>query len=245
MEKRAAVSEFLGTLLLVFFAVGAAVFGAEYIGSTGIALAFGFTLVALAFALGPISGCHINPAVTLGVWMAGRMPFHRAVEYWVAQVVGGIVGALLLYLVANQIPGLGISGAFGTNGYGYRSAVGVNTFGAFVAELVLTFLLVYVVLSVTHRIAVVRLAALPIGLAYAVTQLIGIPLTGASVNPARSIGPALFAGSQPLSQIWLFIIAPLVGGAIAALVHRTTHGAGQPLQDADWQTADAVAAGER
>lgn len=222
-EPQPYAAEFLGTLLLVFFAVGAAVLAGEYIGSLGIALAFGFTMLALAYAIGPISGCHLNPAVTLGMLAAKRMDLQEAVKYWIAQVVGGIVGAALLFLVAKQVPGLKTSDAFGSNGFGDRSAVQINGAGAFIAEVVLTFLFVYVVLSVTHKIAMVGFDGLPIGLALAVVHLIGIPLTGTSVNPARSIGPAFFAGGAALTQLWLFIVAPLIGAVIAAVVHRITH----------------------
>ncbi|WP_435173787.1 MIP family channel protein [Actinacidiphila sp. bgisy145] len=222
-DPRAVGCEFVGTLALVFFAVGAAVVSGAYIGTLGIALAFGFVLLAIAYAIGPISGSHVNPAVTLGMLLAGRIELRRAVEYWVAQFLGAIVGAALLLLVADQVPGFRRHGAFGTNGYGTRSAVGISIFGAFVAEVILTFLLVYVVLSVTHRIAVVGFDGLAIGLALAVVHLVGIPLTGTGVNPARSLAPALFAGSPALTQVWLFLIAPLVGAAIAALVHQATH----------------------
>ncbi|GAU66184.1 aquaporin Z [Streptomyces sp. NBRC 110611] len=221
--SRVVVCEFLGTLLLVFFAVGSAVLAGEYIGTFGIALAFGFTMLALAYALGPVSGCHINPAVTLGMLLARRIPLRTAVEYWIAQIVGGIVGAALLFLVAKQVPGLQTDGAFGTNGWGDRSAVHINLGGAFVAEMVMTFLFVYVVLSVTHAGAAVGFGGVAIGLALATVHLIGIPLDGTSVNPARSLGPALFAGGAALTQVWLFLVAPLIGGVIAAAVHQVTH----------------------
>ncbi|WP_345744971.1 aquaporin [Streptomyces sp. ODS28] len=216
-------AELVGTAALVFIAVGSAVLGMTYIGTLGVALAFGFTLLALAYAIGPISGCHVNPAVTLGMVVAGRMNLNTAVRYWISQVVGGIIGALLLFLVAKQVPGLQTDGAFGSNGFGDRSTVHINAFGAFVAEILLTAMLVYVVLSVTHKVAVVGFDGLPIGMALAVVHLVGIPLTGTSVNPARSIGPALFAGADALAQIWLFILAPLVGGVLAAGLHRLTH----------------------
>ncbi|GEB53419.1 MULTISPECIES: MIP family channel protein [Streptomyces] len=222
-EPQPVVAEFVGTLLLVFFGVGAAVLAAEYVGTLGIALTFGFVLLALAYAIGPISGSHVNPAVTLGMLMAGRIHLEMAVKYWIAQIVGGIVGAALLFLVAKQVPGLKTSETFGSNGFGDRSAVGINTGGAFVAELILTFLLVYVVLAVTHRVAVVGFDGLPIGIALATVHLVGIPLTGTSVNPARSIGPALFAGGAAITQLWMFIVAPLVGAALAAYVHKLTH----------------------
>ncbi|MEU2792231.1 MIP family channel protein [Streptomyces sp. NPDC007100] len=236
-ETRTVVSEFLGTLLLVFFAVGSAVLAGEYIGTFGIALAFGFTLLALAYALGPISGSHLNPAVTLGMLLARRITPRAAAEYWIAQLLGGIVGAALLFLVAKQVPGLKTSEAFGSNGWGDRSAVHINLGGAFVAEIVLTFLLVFVVLAVTHKVAVVGFDGLPIGMALAVVHLVGIPLTGTSVNPARSIGPALFAGGGALSQLWLFIVAPLIGGALAAVVHQITHPPQEPKLVADERAA--------
>jgi aquaporin Z len=238
-ETRTVVSEFLGTLLLVFFAVGAAVLAGEYIGTFGIALAFGFTMLALAYALGPISGCHINPAVTLGMLLARRITVRTAVEYWIAQVVGGIVGAALLFLVAKQVPGLQTDAAFGTNGWGDRSAVHINLGGAFVAEIVMTFLFVFVVLSATHKVAVVGFGGLAIGLALGAVHLLGIPLDGTSVNPARSIGPALFAGGAAITQVWLFIVAPLIGGAIAAVVHQITHPPHEPVVVADEASPDA------
>ncbi|WP_438488871.1 MIP family channel protein [Streptomyces sp. S186] len=232
-ETRTVVSEFLGTLLLVFFAVGAAVLAGEYIGTFGIALSFGFVMLALAYALGPISGCHINPSVTLGMLVARRITLRTAVEYWIAQILGGIVGAALLFLVAKQVPGLQTHAAFGTNGWGDRSAVHINLGGAFVAEIVMTFLFVFVVLSVTHKVAVVGFAGLAIGLALATVHLIGIPLDGTSVNPARSLGPAIFAGGAAITQVWLFLVAPLIGGALAALVHQITHPPQEPVVVAD------------
>ncbi|MEV0276098.1 MIP family channel protein [Streptomyces sp. NPDC050610] len=237
METRTVVSEFTGTLLLVFFGVGAAVLGADYIGVLGIALSFGFVLLALAYALGPVSGCHVNPAVTLGMLLARRITGRTAIEYWIAQLVGGIVGAGLLYWLAQTVPGLKTDETFGSNGWGGRSAVHISLGGAFLAEVILTFLLVFVVLAVTHRVAVVGFDGLPIGIALAVVHLVGIPLTGTSVNPARSLGPALFAGGEALSQLWLFIVAPLVGGAIAAVVHQVTHPPQEPKLVADERSA--------
>ncbi|WP_062215391.1 MIP/aquaporin family protein [Streptomyces sp. NBRC 109706] len=222
-DPRSLVAELLGTLVLVFFAVGSAVLAGEFIGSLGIALTFGFTLVALAYVLGPVSGAHLNPAVTLGMLLAGRMSPRAALGYWVAQLVGAIVGAALLFLVAHQVPGLKTGEAFGSNGYGHRSAVGLSIAGSFVAEVMLAALLVFVYLSVTRTITLRSLDGLPVGLTLAAVSLIGIPLTGASLNPARSIGPALFAGGDALIQLWLFVLAPLVGAAVAVLAHRFTH----------------------
>lgn len=222
-ELQTTAAEFLGTLVLVFFAVGATVLSGEFIGTLGIALAFGFTLLALAYVIGPISGAHVNPAVTLGMLVAKRLDMQTAVRYWVAQVAGAIAGAALLFLVAKQVPGLRTSEGFGSNGFGDRSAVRINLGGAFVAELLLTMLLVYVYLCMTHRVTVAGFGGLPIGLTLAAVNLMGIPLTGASVNPARSLGPAIFAGGAALTQLWLFIVAPLAGGLLAAMVHRITH----------------------
>ncbi|RMI36048.1 MIP/aquaporin family protein [Streptomyces triticirhizae] len=222
-DPRALAAEAVGTLVLVFFAVGSAVLAGEFIGTLGIALTFGFALLGLAYVLGPISGAQFNPAVTLGMLLSGRMTPKAACWYWLAQVVGAIVGAALLFLVAHQVPGIRTGEAFGSNGYGHRSAVGLSIAGSFVAEVMLTALLVFVYLSVARRITLGSLDGLPIGLTLAAVSLVGIPLTGASVNPARSIAPALFAGGDALIQLWLFVLAPLVGAAIAVLVHRFTH----------------------
>ncbi|MDX3228496.1 aquaporin [Streptomyces sp. ME19-01-6] len=222
-ETRTVVSEFVGTLLLVFFGVGSVVLAGDYINAVGISLAFGFTLLALAYAFGGISGCHINPAVTLGVLLARRIDIRTAIEYWVAQLVGGIAGAAVLFLLAKQVPRLVTDDAFGSNGYGGRSPVGIGGGGAFLAEVLLTFLLVFVFLTVTREVVLAGVEPVPVGLAFAVVNLVGIPLTWASVNPARSLGPALFAGGGALSQLWLFLIAPMVGGVLAAGVHMLTH----------------------
>ncbi|EMF00112.1 aquaporin Z [Streptomyces mobaraensis NBRC 13819 = DSM 40847] len=233
VETRTVAAEFLGTLLLVFFAVGSAVLAADYIGALGIALAFGFTLMALAYALGPVSGSHLNPAVTLAMLLEGRIALRTAIEYWIAQILGAIVGAALLLLLAKQVPGLSTDGTFGSNGYGDRSAVHINTGGAFLAEVVLTFLLVFVWLAVTHKVAVVGFGPLALGFTLALVHLIGVPLTGASVNPARSLGPAIFAGGDAFSEVWLFLIAPLIGAALAAFVHQVVQPRGAPVLIAD------------
>ena len=223
MDRRPIICEFLGTALLVLMGVGAAVLAGTWIGNLGIALAFGFALLALAYALGPISGCHVNPAVTLGFLLAKRIDIRTAGAYWVAQFLGGIGGAALVFWLAKTVPGLQTHEKMGSNGWGSRSEVHISLGGAFLAEVLLTFLLVFVVLAVTHRLALTGFDGLPIGLALAVIHLVGIPLTGTSVNPARSLGPAIFAGGAALSQLWLFIVAPLVGGAVAAGAHMLTH----------------------
>ncbi|MGP4110874.1 aquaporin [Streptomyces sp. 4N509B] len=225
-------AEGLGTFALVFFAVGTAVLAAEYVGSFGIALAFGFTLLGLAHAIGPVSGCHLNPAVTLGMLLTGRVTTAIAVRYWLAQLVGAVAGAALLYLLAKQVPGLRTSEAFGSNGYDDRSAVDLSLGGALLAEIVLSTLLVFVVLCVSlpgtgeprsAPTVLVGLGGLAYGLTLAAVHLVGNPLTGTGVNPARSIGPALFAGGDALAQLWLFVLAPLVGAALAVIAHRLVH----------------------
>ena len=208
---RKATAELLGTFILVFFAVGSAVFGIDKIGALGVALAFGLVLLALAYAIGPISGCHVNPAVTLGVLLRGGISPREAGAYWVAQFAGGA----LLKIMTSQFGNVtDQTNALGTNDWGKT----ISGPGAFVLEIVLTFLLVFVVLLVTGRAAAPGFAGLAIGLVLAVIHLVGIPLTGTSVNPARSLGPALFAGTGPLAHVWLFIVAPLIGGALAAVI---------------------------
>lgn len=227
MDIRKYVTEALGTACLVFFAVGVATlsFGFKLAGpatSAGVvatALAFGLVMLVLAYAIGPISGAHINPAVTIGFLVARRISVRDAVGYWVAQVVGGIVGAGVLRAVFAGAKDYSTSKVgLGADGYGDASMVGLGVGGAFLAEVVLTFLFVLVVLTVTRRAAFAQLGGVAIGLALTAVHLIGVPLTGTSVNPARSIGPALFVGGDALSQLWLFIVAPLVGGVLAALV---------------------------
>ncbi|MFI5034880.1 MAG: MIP family channel protein [Acidimicrobiales bacterium] len=222
-------AESLGTAVLVFFAVGVAtlMFGFKFDGGSvaagvaATALAFGLTLMALAYVLGPISGCHVNPAVTMGALVARRISLTEAVGYWVAQFVGGIVGALVLWALLRQSPMYHTSEqGLGTDGFGKASLIHVNAGGAFLAEVILTALFVFVILGVTSKIAHAATAGMVIGLTLTVVHLIGIPITGTSVNPARSLGPALIVGGTALSQVWLFILAPLVGGAVAALTYR-------------------------
>lgn len=212
---RKALAEAVGTSILVFFAVGSAIFGIKTIGPLGVALAFGFVLLALAYSIGPVSGCHVNLAVTLGVLIRKGITVSEAVAYWVAQVVGAIVAAAVLKLMVSGFGGAtDETGGLGANDYGKAVTLG----GAFLLEIILTFLLVFVVLLVTGRAAAPGFAGLAIGLVLTVIHLVGIPLDGTSVNPARSIGPALFNGGDSLTHLWLFIVAPMIGGAIAAFV---------------------------
>lgn len=225
MTARSLVAEALGTALLVFFAVGTATlsFGFKVAGSSNsagvaaTALAFGLVLLALVYAIGPVSGCHINPAVTVGFLVARRIAVMDALGYLAAQFLGGIAGAAALYgvfhLTSDWHKGVGL----GANGFGRSSMIGAASGAAFIAEVVLTFLFVFVILSVTRRAANALVAGLVIGLALTLAHLIGIPIDGTSVNPARSLGPALFVGGTALSQLWVFIVAPPIGGALAAL----------------------------
>jgi len=228
MIRKLAV-EFLGTAILVFLAVGAAtlMFGFKFDGGSvaaGVvvtALTFGLTLLALVYLIGPVSGSHVNPAVTIGALLTGRVSLQEAAGYWIAQFAGGIVGALELWGTFTTSPlyhraptGLG------ADGYGGESMIHIGVGGAFVFETVLTAVFVFVVLRVTSETANAATAAIAIGLTLAVVHLVAIPVTGTSVNPARSLGPALVVGGTALSQVWLFIVAPLAGGVLAAGLHR-------------------------
>jgi aquaporin Z len=214
MVGKKLAAEAVGTFVLVFFAVGSAVFGLQVVGYAGVALAFGLVLLALVYAIGPVSGCHVNPAVTLGVLLARRISLREAGGYVAAQLVGAIVAGAFLKAFVEWGDVTDQTGALGTNGWGKT----INGFGAFVIEVLLTALFVLVVLLVTGRATAPGFAGLAIGLALATVHFVGINLTGTSVNPARSIGPALFAGSEALKQLWLFIVAPLVGAGLAAAV---------------------------
>ena len=220
--------EFLGTAILVFFAVGVAtlMFGFKFDGGSvaagvvATALAFGLTLLALVYMIGPASGCHVNPAVTIGALLARRIPLTEAVGYWIAQFAGGIVGALVLWGTFSNSPLYDRkTTGLGADGYGSASLIHIGAGGAFVFEVILTALFVFIVLRVTSVTEHAPTAAIAIGLTLAVVHLVGIPVTGTSVNPARSLGPALVVGGTALDQVWLFMLAPLVGGVIAALLH--------------------------
>lgn len=225
-------AELLGTALLVFFAVGVATlsFGFGTAGSSfaagviATALAFGLTLLVLAYVLGPISGCHVNPAVTIGALVAGRISLMEAIAYWFAQFIGGILGALLLWVtLARSSLYSRSSTGLGADGWGAASHIHVSAAGAFVTEVVLTAFFVFIILGVTSKAANAATAGMVIGLSLTVVHLIGIPITGTSVNPARSLGPALIVGGTALHQVWLFIVAPLLGGVLAAVLHLTLH----------------------
>lgn len=242
MDKRKLFAEFLGTALLVIFAVGVATlsFGFGVTGSStsagvlATALAFGLTVLALAYTIGPVSGCHVNPAVTMGFVVSGRMPLKEATGYWVAQFLGGIAGALVLWGLLSSSPSYHRSTTgLGADGWGSHSILHIGAGGAFGAEVVLTFLFVLVVLGVTSRLGDPGFAGLAIGLSLTVVHLLGIPLTGTSVNPARSLGPAVVLGHDALKQVWLFIVAPLLGGGVAAAVYRYLFASAGTVDDAE------------
>ena len=219
-EWRRYTAELIGTALLVLVGVGVAVL-APGAGALGIALAFGLVLTVLAYTIGPISGCHVNPAVTLGMALAGRIPARRAVFYVLAQIVGAILGAALVLAVANSRPGYSQAvNGLGTNGWGSHSPGGYGFTAAAIIEIILTAVLVLTVLQVTGDDYTAQIAGLPIGLALLVAHLVAVPIDGTSVNPARSIGPALLHGGSALSQLWLFILAPLLGAVLAVAAHK-------------------------
>src|SRR6476661_4014299 len=220
-----ALAEFIGTFWLVLGGCGSAVLAAAFpdvgIGLLGVSLAFGLTVLSGAYALGPISGGHFNPAVSVGLWAGGRFPGGLLLPYIVAQVVGGIVGAGVLYLIASGRADFSLAGGFASNGYGAHSPGGYSLAAGLVCEVVMTFMFLIVILGATHDRAPVGFAGLAIGLALTLIHLISIPVTNTSVNPARSTGPAIFVGGSALSQLWVFWVAPIVGALVAGLVHRT------------------------
>lgn len=217
-------AEFLGTFWLVFGGCGSAVLAAAFpelgIGFAGVALAFGLTVLTAVYALGPISGGHFNPAVSVGLWAGGRFPASDLLPYIVAQVVGGIVGAAVLYLIASGAPAFNVADGFAANGYGAHSPGGYSMTAGLVTELVMTFMFLIVILGATHSRAPIGFAGIAIGLALTLIHLVSIPVTNTSVNPARSTGPALFVGDWALAQLWLFWVVPMVGAALAGLAYK-------------------------
>ena len=216
------LAEFVGTFVLVFGGCGAAVLAGDKIGFAGVALAFGLSLLAMVYTIGHISGCHINPAVTLGLFISKKMDSRHVIGYWVAQILGAVVAAAFLLAIAKGNPN-GYDPAvlgFAANGYGDHSPGHYGLAAAALAEIILTFFLVLTVIGATDLKATVGFAGLPFGFVLVLIHLVGIPVTNTSVNPARSIGPALFVGGWALQQLWLFIVAPLIGAALAAVVYR-------------------------
>jgi aquaporin Z len=216
-------AEFIGTFWLVLGGCGSAVLAAGFpemgIGFLGVSLAFGLTLLTMAFAIGHISGCHINPAVSVGLLVGGRFPAAEFLPYVIAQVTGGIAGAAILYVIATGQPGFELGG-FASNGYGEHSPGGYSLMSALVTEVVMTFMFLLIILGATDKRAPAGLAPIAIGLSLTLIHLISIPVTNTSVNPARSTGVALFQGGWAVSQLWLFWVAPIVGAALAGVVYR-------------------------
>ena len=216
-------AEFLGTFWLVFGGCGAAVLDAAFpqlgIGFLGVALAFGLTVLTMVYAIGHISGCHLNPAISVGLAVGKRFPFSELIPYIVAQVLGAVSASAVLYTIASGKDGFQLSGGFASNGYGMHSPGGYTLLACFVAEVVLTFFFVTVIHGATDRRAPAGFAGIAIGLCLTLIHLIGIPVTNLSVNPARSTGPAIFVGGWAVQQLWLFWVAPIIGGAIAGLVY--------------------------
>ena len=222
LQKRFA-AELVGTFWLVFGGCGSAVLAAAFpnlgIGFLGVALAFGLTVMTMAFAIGHISGCHLNPAVSFGLWAGGRFPAKDLLAYIVAQVMGGILAAGVLYMIASGKAGFDVSAGFASNGYGEHSPGGYSMSAAIIAEFVLTFMFLVVILGSTDRRAPQGFAPIAIGLCLTLIHLIGIPVTNLSVNPARSTGPALFVGGWALSQLWLFWVIPILGAIVAGFFY--------------------------
>ena len=217
------IAEFIGTLWLVLGGCGSAVLAAAYpelgIGFMGVALAFGLTVVTMAYAIGHISGCHLNPAVSIGLWIAGRFDKKDLLPYIGAQVLGGIAGAGILYIIATGKAGFEVGG-FAANGFGEHSPGGYSMLAALVTEVVMTFMFLMIILGATHSKAPKGFAGLAIGLGLTLIHLISIPVTNTSVNPARSTSQALFAGGWAVDQLWLFWLAPIVGAILAGIVYK-------------------------
>lgn len=217
-------AEFVGTFWLVLGGCGSAVLAAAFpnvgIGLLGVSFAFGLTVLTMAYAIGHVSGCHLNPAVSVGLLVGGRFPAARFVPYVIAQVAGAIAGAAALYLIASGKSGFSLAGGFASNGYGAHSPGEYSLVAAFVCEVVMTFMFLFIILGATDKRAPAGLAPIAIGLGLTLIHLISIPVTNTSVNPARSTGPALFVGGWALSQLWLFWVAPILGAAIAGGVYR-------------------------
>ena len=216
------IAELIGTMVLVLFGCGSAAIVGSVLGNLGIALAFGLSIVAMAYVIGDISGCHINPAVSIGMWIDGRLEAKDLILYIVFQCIGAIIGIALLVAIINSAPSLGgyaVTG-LGQNGFGDASSVGLDVIGAIIVEIILTFVFVFTVLGVTKKAENGAVAGIVIGLTLAFVHILGIPLTGTSVNPARSLAPALFLGGQALNQVWVFILAPIIGAVIAGLLHK-------------------------
>jgi aquaporin Z len=217
-------AEFFGTFWLVLGGCGSAVLAAAFpnlgIGFLGVALAFGLTLLTMAFAIGHISGCHINPAVSIGLWVGGKFPAKDLLPYIIAQVLGGIVAGGILYLIASGKADFSLSSGFASNGYGAHSPGGYSLLAALITEIVMTMMFLLVILGATDKLAPQGFAGIPIGLCLTLIHLISIPVTNTSVNPARSTGVAIYVGGWAIGQLWLFWVAPIIGAVLGAVIYR-------------------------
>ncbi len=222
---RRLMAEFIGTFWLVLGGCGTAVLAAGFphtgVGFVGVALAFGLTLLTMAYAIGHISGCHINPAVTVGLCAGGRFPSSEVISYIIAQVLGGIFASGILLVIASGAEGFSLSSGFAANGYGAHSPGGYSLLSCLVCEVVMTLVFLFVIMGATDKRVPAGFAPIPIGLVLTLIHLISIPVTNTSVNPARSTGPAVFVGGWALGQLWLFWVAPIVGGALGGLLYRS------------------------
>lgn len=217
-------AEFIGTFWLVFGGTGSAVLAAAFpevgIGLLGVSLAFGLTVLTMVYTIGPISGCHLNPAVSIGLWAGGRFEAKELLPYIIAQVLGAVVASGVLYLIASGQAGFSLDGGFASNGYGEHSPGGYSMKSGFIMEVVMTLMFLFVILGATHKKAPAGFAGIAIGLMLTLIHLVSIPVTNTSVNPARSTGPALFVGDWAIGQLWLFWVAPIVGAIIAGFVWK-------------------------
>jgi aquaporin Z len=224
MDLRKCTAEAIGTAWLTFAGCGSAVIAAGFpqvgIGLLGVSLAFGLSVATMAYAIGHISGCHLNPAVTIGLTAGGRFPPSDVLPYIVAQVIGAVVGAGILYLIASGTAGFDLAKGFASNGYGDHSPGHYSLFAGLLVEIVMTMMFIFIIMGATHGSAPAGFAPLAIGLALTLTNLAAIPVTNASINPARSTGPAVFVGGWALAQLWLFWVAPIVGGALGGVLYR-------------------------
>jgi aquaporin Z len=223
-NKRKYLAEAIGTFWLTFGGCGTAVMAAGFpevgVGHLGVALAFGLTVLTMAYAIGHVSGCHLNPAVTIGLAAGGRFPANDIAPYVIAQVIGAVVAAAVLYVIASGAPGFDLANGFAANGYGEHSPGHYGLFAALVSEIVLTMMFLFIIMGATHGKAPAGFAPIAIGLGLTLIHLVGIPVTNLSVNPARSTGPALFVGGWALAQLWLFWVAPLIGGTLGGLLYQ-------------------------
>jgi aquaporin Z len=229
------VAEFIGTFWLVLGGCGSAVLAAAFpdvgIGLLGVSFAFGLTVLTMAFAIGHISGCHLNPAVSVGLWAGGRFPANQLLPYIVAQVIGAVAAGGVLYLIASGQTGFDVAAGFASNGYGEHSPGGYSMLAALITEVIMTMMFLFIILGATDDRAPKGFAPISIGLGLTLIHLISIPVTNTSVNPARSTGVALFVGDWAVSQLWLFWVAPIVGGVLGALIYRFVGGEQAELKE--------------